>query len=239
MSVGRPVGLRGSGTRGLRGAAGSGEGTSRDKDVAEITGIMTRSGNWPGGLRWIVRRVKPSCRHMKNLTAYEETGWKYSIICTNVPDEGIEGAPAAGTPGSSTCCTASTPSSRTASARARPPGCGTSLKGFARNQVWCEIVALACGLLAWTRMLAPTGTARRWELRRLRLCPFSAAGRLACGGRRLRPRLAERWPWAADITAAVTLQQVRYSHKVGQRENPWDRAITRKNVYLLQLVGVS
>jgi hypothetical protein len=39
------------------------------------------------------------------------------------------------------------------------------LKGFAQNQVWCEIVALACELLAWTQMLAMTGTARRWEPR--------------------------------------------------------------------------
>jgi hypothetical protein len=31
-----------------------------DKDVAEITDLMSRAGNWPGGLRWIVRRVKPS-----------------------------------------------------------------------------------------------------------------------------------------------------------------------------------
>ena len=65
-----------------------------DTDVAEITGLMSRSGNWPGGLRWIVRRVKPSRRHLKKLTAYEkETGWKYSIICTNIPEEGIEGVP--------------------------------------------------------------------------------------------------------------------------------------------------
>ena len=28
------------------------------------------------------------------------------------------------------------------------------LKGFAQNQLWCEIVALACELLAWTQMLA-------------------------------------------------------------------------------------
>jgi hypothetical protein len=62
-----------------------------DSDVAEVTGLMTRSGNWPDGLRWIIRRVKPSRRHLKNLTAYErETGWKYSIICTNIPEEGIE-----------------------------------------------------------------------------------------------------------------------------------------------------
>ena len=65
-----------------------------DTDVAEITGLMSRSGNWPDGLRWIVRRVKPSRRHLKKLTAYEkETGWQYSIICTNIPEEGIEGVP--------------------------------------------------------------------------------------------------------------------------------------------------
>jgi hypothetical protein len=77
-------------------------------------------------------------------------------------------------------------------------------KGFAQNQLWCEIVSLACELLAWTQMLALTGTARRWEPKRLRLCLFSAAGRQARGGRRLRLRLAERWPWARQITPAVT-----------------------------------
>jgi hypothetical protein len=65
-----------------------------DTSVAEITGLMTRSGNWPGGLRWIIRRVRQSRRHLKKLTAYEKkTGWKYSIICTNIPEEGIEGVP--------------------------------------------------------------------------------------------------------------------------------------------------
>jgi Transposase DDE domain group 1 len=54
-------------------------------------------------------------------------------------------------------------------------------------------------------MLALTGTARRWEPKRLRLRLFSAAGRLARGGRRL--RLAERWPWARQITTAVTRLQ--------------------------------
>lgn len=65
-----------------------------DTDVAEITGLMTRSENWPPGLRWIIRRVRPSRRHLKKLTAYEkETGWKYSIIVTNIPEEGIDGVP--------------------------------------------------------------------------------------------------------------------------------------------------
>src|SRR5215472_14509717 len=57
-----------------------------DKAVAEITGLMSRAGNWPEGLRWIARRVKPSRRQMRNLTAYEKkTGWRYSITCTNIP----------------------------------------------------------------------------------------------------------------------------------------------------------
>ena len=56
-------------------------------------------------------------------------------------------------------------------------------------------------------MLALAGAARRWEPKRLRLRLFSAAGRLGRGGRRLRLRLAERWPWAAEITAAVARLQ--------------------------------
>src|SRR5690349_23699884 len=81
------------------------------------------------------------------------------------------------------------------------------LKGFAQNQIWCEIVALACELLAWMQLLALTGTARRWEPKRLRLRVFAVAGRLARSGRRLRLRLAERWPWAGQITAAAARLQ--------------------------------
>jgi hypothetical protein len=57
------------------------------------------------------------------------------------------------------------------------------------------------------QMLALTGKARRWEPKRLRLRLFSISGRLATSGRRLRLRLAERWPWAADVTAAITTLQ--------------------------------
>ena len=71
------------------------DGTAEEnKDVTEITGLMSRAGNWPDGLRWIARRVRPSRRHLRNLTDYEKkTGWKYSITCTNIPDTGIAGVP--------------------------------------------------------------------------------------------------------------------------------------------------
>jgi hypothetical protein len=41
----------------------------------------------------------------------------------------------------------------------------------------------------------------------LRNLPLSVAGRLVRGGRRLRLRLAERWPWATEIAAAITRLQ--------------------------------
>src|SRR6266568_4276422 len=48
----------------------------------------------PGWPRWIVRRTKPSRRQAKNLTAFERaTGWRYSIIVTNIPDTGIRDVP--------------------------------------------------------------------------------------------------------------------------------------------------
>ena len=53
-------------------------------------------------------------------------------------------------------------------------------------------------------MLALDSQARRWEPKRLRLRLFSAAGRLARGGRRLRLRIAVTWPWARHLTAAIT-----------------------------------
>jgi hypothetical protein len=81
------------------------------------------------------------------------------------------------------------------------------LHGYAQNQIWCEIVALACELLAWMAMLALPGQARRWEPRRLRLRLFSAAGRIVRGGRRLRLRLSATWPWAPGIAAAFSRLQ--------------------------------
>jgi hypothetical protein len=55
---------------------------------------MSRAGRWPESLRWIVRRTRPSRRQMKNLTAYEKaTGWRYFVICTDVPSAGVPGVP--------------------------------------------------------------------------------------------------------------------------------------------------
>jgi hypothetical protein len=81
------------------------------------------------------------------------------------------------------------------------------LHGFTQNQVWCELVAMACELTAWMQMLALDGPARAWEPKRLRLRLFAAAGRLARGGRRMRMRIAATWPWATQLAAAISRLQ--------------------------------
>jgi hypothetical protein len=105
------------------------DGTAEDdKDAAEITGLMTRAGNWPGGLRWIARRVKPPRRHLRNLTDYErkQAGSTRSPARTSLTAEWAASR-AATTPSTSTCSTATTPPSRPPeSGPRRPRACGTS-----------------------------------------------------------------------------------------------------------------
>ncbi|MFF7897245.1 transposase [Streptomyces sp. NPDC088817] len=49
-----------------------------------MTGLNARGGR-PEGMRLIVRRVRPSRRHLKKLTDFEKkTGWRYSITATNI-----------------------------------------------------------------------------------------------------------------------------------------------------------
>ncbi|GGU90196.1 hypothetical protein GCM10010182_00830 [Actinomadura cremea] len=61
------------------------------------------------------------------------------------------------------------------------------LHGFEVNRLWLGLVAIPADLTAWAQMLAfGDHPARHWEPKRLRLCVFSAAARLARGGRRFR-----------------------------------------------------
>ena len=164
--------------------------------VADITGMLDLR-DWPPGMRVIVRKERPHPGAQLRFTDID--GHRFTAFATGTKkgqladlelrhrrrarcEDRIRGAKDTGL-------------------RNLP------LKGSAQNQVWCEIVQLACELLAWTQMLALAGTARRWEPKRLRLRLFAVAGRLVRGGRRLRLRLAERWPWADDITAAISRLQ--------------------------------
>lgn len=86
--------------------------------VDELTGLRELTG-WPRGMRLIVRRVKPSGRDAKKLTAFEKrTGWRYQVIVTSIAaHQGLSAVPGSGQVCSWTLSTVITPRSRTASKR--------------------------------------------------------------------------------------------------------------------------
>ena len=174
-----------------------GDGQVRDGAwVADITGLLDLL-SWPAGMRVIVRKERPHPGAQLRFTDID--GHRFTAFATDAKKGQLADLELRHRRRAR--CEDRIRNAKDTGLRNLP------LKGFAQNQLWCEIVALACELLAWTQMLALTGTARRWEPKRIRLRLFSVAGRLTRGGRRLRLRLAARWPWASEITAAITRLQ--------------------------------
>jgi hypothetical protein len=171
-----------------------------DKDVAEVTGLMSRAGNWPDGLRWIARRVKPSRRHLRNLTSYEKkTGWKYSITCTNIPDTGIKGVPGSHHPQYIDTvhrehAVVETGGVRTAKAMGLR---NLPSKSWQVNCGWVITANIAADLAAWTRLL---GCCDDEELREadpdtLRYRIWHIPARLAHHARQRILKISLGWPW--------------------------------------------
>jgi hypothetical protein len=164
--------------------------------VAEITGMLDLA-NWPAGMRVIVRKERPHPGAQLRFTDID--GHRFTAFATST--KGGQLADLELRHRRRARCEDRIRCAKDTGLRNLP------LQGFAQNQLWCEIVAMACELLAWMAMLALDGPARRWEPKRLRLRIFTCAGRIARGGRRLRLRLAASWPWASQITAAITRLQ--------------------------------
>ena len=164
--------------------------------VAEITGMLELS-SWPAGMRVIVRKERP---HPGAQLRFTDLGG-HRFTCFATSTKGGQLADLELRHRRRARCEDRIRCAKDTGLRNLP------LQGFTQNQIWCEIVAMACELLAWMAMLALGGPARRWEPKRLRLRLFSAAGRIARGGRRLRLRIAATWPWATQITAAITRLQ--------------------------------
>jgi hypothetical protein len=171
-----------------------------DKHVAEITHLMSRAGNWPEGLRWIVRRVKPSRRQMKNLTAYEKkTGWRYSVICTNIPDSGIEGVPGSHHPQYIDVthrehAVVETDGVRTAKAMGLR---NLPSKTWQVNRGWVIAANIAADLTAWTRLLGlhDCDDLREAEPDTLRYRIWHIPARLAHHARQRILKISPDWPW--------------------------------------------
>ena len=95
------------------------DGTIRDGAwVAEATELLDLSA-WPAGTRLILRKERP--HPGAQLTFTDVDGHRITAFITDTPT----GWCPVSWP-DWTCGTASTPASRTGSARPKPPGCGTS-----------------------------------------------------------------------------------------------------------------
>ncbi|MEV6160308.1 IS1380 family transposase [Nonomuraea sp. NPDC052129] len=161
--------------------------------VAELTGLLDLAG-WPKGMRVIARKERPHPGAQLRFTDID--GHRFTCFATNtsrgqLADLELRHRRRARCEDRIRC--------------AKDTGLtNLPLHDFTQNQIWCEIVTLACELLSWMPMLALHGTtARRYEPKRLRLRLFAVAGRLIRGGRRLRLRIAARWPWARDLLTAL------------------------------------
>lgn len=164
--------------------------------VAELTGLLDLS-SWPEGMRVIVRKERPhpgAQLRFTDIDGHRVTAFATDARTGQLADLELRHRRRARCEDRIRC--------------AKDTGLrGLPLHGFDQNQIWCELVAMACELLAWMAMLALDAPARAWEPKRLRLRLFSAAGRLTRGGRRLRLRLAATWPWALQIAAAIARLQ--------------------------------
>ncbi len=177
-----------------------------DKHVAEITCLLSRAAGWPAGLRWIVRRTKPSRRQMKNLTAFEKaTGWRYSIIVTNIPAAGGIG----GVPGShhaqfidvlhrehavveDQVRTAKALGLRNLPSKAWIVNCG-----------WVLAANIAADLSAWCRLLGlyDCDDLKDAEPDTLRYRLWALPARLARHARQRVLKLSRTWPWKEAFLA--------------------------------------
>ena len=171
-----------------------------DKHVAEITHLLSRAGNWPGGLRWIVRRTRPSRRQAKNLTAFERaTGWRYSIIVTNIP--AVRGIP--GVPGSHhaqfidvlhrqhAVVEDGVRAAKSMGLRNLPS------KTWVVNCGWVLAASLAADLAAWCRLLGlyDQDDLKDAEPGTLRYRLLSLPARLVRHARARVLKISRTWPW--------------------------------------------
>ena len=174
--------------------------------VAEITGLRDLSG-WPTGLRLIVRRVKPSRRDAKKLTAFEKkTGRRYQVVATNIPAH--HGLSAVSGSGQAWFLDAlyrdhAEVEDRVKAIKRVDPGLLPS-KSWQVNTAWVPAATLAADLDAWTRLLLlhDEPEPAKAEPATIRRKLYHQPARLTTHARRRTLHLDQRRPWAAALTTA-------------------------------------
>ena len=174
--------------------------------VAEITGVRDLTG-WPPGMRLTARRVKPSRRDLKKLTAFEKrTGWRYQIIATNIPaHQGLSGVPGSGQVWFVDALYRDHAEVEDRVKAIKRVGLGLlPSKSWQLNAAWVLAATIAADLDASTRLLLlhdePELAAAEPETIRMKL--YHLPARLTAHARRRTLHLDRTWPWAAAFTTA-------------------------------------
>jgi hypothetical protein len=170
--------------------------------VAELTGLNQRLGDWLDGLRLIVRRTRPSARHAKKLTTLERaTGWRYAIVATNITR--LHGLPGSHQPQWLDALHRSHAGVEDQVRHGKALGLrNLPSKAWTVNQGWVLACNIAADLAAWTRLLGlhdqPDLAHAEPETLRYRLLHLPA--KLATHARRRRLSIPDSWPWATAFT---------------------------------------
>jgi DDE family transposase len=162
--------------------------------IAEITHLADMSG-YPQGARMIVRRERPHPGAQLSIFDTIE-GLRHQVFVTDTPHGGFS--------------TQLLELRHRAHARVedrirtgKDTGFGRfPSRLFAINAAWLEFALIGIDLLAWTRTLLLDGEHALAEPKKLRYRLLHVAARIVRTARRTRLRIAQTWPWAADLVAA-------------------------------------
>lgn len=165
--------------------------------VAELTGLNPRVGGWPEGIRLLVRRARPSRRHLGKLTDLEKrTGWRYQITATNITR--MRGVPGSQHPQfldvlhrAHAVVEDRVRTEKAMGLRNLPS------KTWSVNTGWVLAANIAADLDAWTRLLGLHDDEQlvRAEPDTLRYRLWHLPAKLTTHARRRHLHIPDTWPW--------------------------------------------
>lgn len=162
-------------------------------DVAELTGALDL-GDWPAGMRVIVRRERP---HPGAQLRFDDVdGYRLTAFVTNTT--GGQLADLEVRHRSRARCEDRIRIAKDSGMANFP------LTGFGQNRIWLAIVALAGEIQAWNGLLAfPTHEMRRWEPKRLRMHAYSVPATIARTARKTIVHMKNTARWAGAVVAGI------------------------------------
>jgi hypothetical protein len=164
--------------------------------VAEITGLLYQyAATFPEATRFLVRRERPHPGAQLSLFDSIE-GWRHQVTATDTepatgPITWIEARHRAHARVEDRIRTGKD------SGFGRFPS-----RIFAINQAWLEIALTGIDLVSWMKILLFDGELATAEPKKIRYQLLHVPARITRGGRRIRLRLAEHWPWATQLATA-------------------------------------